>query len=146
MFRGDFHIHSNRSNDGFMNPRTIIKSCKKLGMNMIAITDHDTMEGFNIARGPAKELGIELVPGMEITTSSGHLIALNIGEPIGPGSWESVIDSIRSQGALVVMPHPYRSHQNIERMAKECDIIETFNARTPPSQNSSAADLSRTSQ
>ncbi len=140
MIRGDFHIHSNHS-DGHMKPRTILKVCRKLRMNTIAITDHDTMSGFVEAKKHAKEFEIEVLPGEEILTDAGDIIALNIARPIEARQWEIVIEEIHAQGGLAIMPHPYRSHENVEAIGIRCDLIETFNGRTPEAENRQAKEL-----
>ncbi len=141
MIRGDFHIHSNHSFDGFMNPKTILKICHKAGMNAVAITDHDTMSGYEQAKKHAHEFGIDLIPGIEISTDAGDIVALNVNEPIRSRNWESVVDAIHAQGGLAIMPHPYRSHREIEAIASRCDLIETFNGRTSETENRLAAEL-----
>jgi predicted metal-dependent phosphoesterase TrpH len=141
MIRGDFHIHSNHSFDGFMNPETILKICHKAGMNTVAITDHDTMSGYEQGRKHAHEFGIDLIPGIEISTDAGDIVALNVNEPIRSRDWESVVDAIHAQGGLAIMPHPYRSHREIEAIASKCDLIETFNGRTSEKENRLAAEL-----
>lgn len=64
----DLHIHTNKS-DGEYSPKEIIDEAKKLGVSVISITDHDTIDAyseelFNYVR----EKGIKLIPGVEIST------------------------------------------------------------------------------
>lgn len=63
----DMHVHSSAS-DGTFCPSALLDEAKKAGLAAMALTDHDTMDGIEEAAKAAKELGIELVPGVEIST------------------------------------------------------------------------------
>ncbi len=63
----DMHVHSSAS-DGTFAPSDLLAEAKKAGLCAMALTDHDTMDGIEEAQQAANELGIELVPGVEIST------------------------------------------------------------------------------
>ena len=63
----DLHIHTHLS-DGTFSPRQVIESAKNLGIDTIAITDHDNVDGIDQAIEAGKELGVEVIPGIEITS------------------------------------------------------------------------------
>ncbi len=63
----DLHVHSSAS-DGTFSPSALLAEAKKAGLYAMALTDHDTMDGIPEAAAAAKELGIEFVPGIEIST------------------------------------------------------------------------------
>lgn len=63
----DMHVHSSAS-DGTFSPSALLAEAKKAGLSAMALTDHDTMDGISEAETAAKELGIELVPGVELST------------------------------------------------------------------------------
>ena len=63
----DLHTHSTAS-DGTLSPRQIVELAKKTGLKAIAITDHDTISAFEEAFAAGKELGVEVIPGIEIST------------------------------------------------------------------------------
>ena len=63
----DLHTHSTES-DGTLTPEELMKLAKDTGLSAIALTDHDAISGIEKARPIAKELGIELVPGIELST------------------------------------------------------------------------------
>lgn len=63
----DMHVHSSAS-DGTFSPSALLAEAKKAGLSAMALTDHDTMDGMEEALAAAKKLGIELVPGVEIST------------------------------------------------------------------------------
>jgi hypothetical protein len=65
--RIDLHTHS-RASDGTESPAALMQAAVDAGLDVVAITDHDTADGWSEASAAATELGIELVPGMEIST------------------------------------------------------------------------------
>ncbi|MBN2908430.1 PHP domain-containing protein [Polycladomyces sp. WAk] len=67
MARVDLHIHTTAS-DGLYSPEAVVRLAKKAGLRAIAITDHDTVGGVAQAAAAAANLGMELVPGIEIST------------------------------------------------------------------------------
>jgi predicted metal-dependent phosphoesterase TrpH len=69
--RIDLHTHSLKS-DGRGSPRQVMKEAKDAGLDIIALTDHDTVAGWDEARAAANELGLGFVPGIEVTTRSGE--------------------------------------------------------------------------
>lgn len=74
----DLHLHSTAS-DGTDTPAELVRKAKVLGLSAIALTDHDTLRGLPEARAAARELGLELVPGCELSTATPfgemHLLA-----------------------------------------------------------------------
>ena len=67
MKRIDMHVHTTAS-DGTCSPAEVVKLAKEKGLAAIAITDHDTVSGYEEARKAGEELGIEVIPGIEIST------------------------------------------------------------------------------
>lgn len=79
----DLHAHSDAS-DGTLSPSELVREAKAAGLAALALTDHDTVKGIKEARDAAKEAGIELVPGIELSTSfketEVHMVGLLIDE------------------------------------------------------------------
>ena len=69
MVKIDLHTHSTRS-DGLDTPSQLVTNAAKAGINVLALTDHDTVSGWDEARTKALELGIGFVPGIEVTSVS----------------------------------------------------------------------------
>ncbi|MBU5592802.1 PHP domain-containing protein [Clostridium sp. MSJ-4] len=65
--RADFHLHTTAS-DGMLNPRELVVLAKDQGLDLIAITDHDTTEGIKEALIEGEKLGIKVIPGIELST------------------------------------------------------------------------------
>ena len=71
----DLHSHTTAS-DGELPPRELVRLAKREGLRALAITDHDTVEALAEAEAEARELGVELVPGVEVSASFGSVYRL----------------------------------------------------------------------
>jgi predicted metal-dependent phosphoesterase TrpH len=69
MVKIDLHTHSTRS-DGLDTPSQLVTNAAKAGINVLALTDHDTVSGWDEARSKALELGVGFIPGIEVTSVS----------------------------------------------------------------------------
>lgn len=108
MGLADLHIHSTFSYDGTATVPAILEQAAFIEqLDLIAITDHDEIEGALLATRLARTYGIQVVPGEEITTRDGHLLAYFIHKRIPPKL--SLIDTVlkvREQGGLCIAAHP----------------------------------------
>ena len=81
MLKADLHIHSIAS-DGRHSPSEVLEMAHEAGLGLVSITDHDTVGGLEEASQAASRLGIQFVPGCEVSsTSTGqevHLLAYGI--------------------------------------------------------------------
>jgi predicted metal-dependent phosphoesterase TrpH len=141
--RFDLHIHSNYSTDSSLAVDDILKQAVSKGLDGIAICDHNTVEGSLCAIQRAKELNLPLlvIPGIEISTSDGHLLVIGIRENIQPGL--PVLETIhiaRQKGGVVIAPHPFKK-DGIGFAAKDADAIETFNSRCVFGENGKAKQM-----
>lgn len=148
MLACDLHVHTRYSRDGESSVEEIIRKAEAAGLDAIAITDHDTVEGVAAARAISTRLVI--IPGIEISTRQGHLIALGIEEKIPSGL--DVMETIRlarQAGALLILPHPYHMWRHgVARKLRSAlyavDAIEVFNSRyIVGSANLKAAKMAR---
>jgi predicted metal-dependent phosphoesterase TrpH len=69
--RVDFHVHSNKSSDGDYSPAELIDFARDLGMRAISIADHDTVAAYPQAIERGRRAGVEIIPGIELTTLFG---------------------------------------------------------------------------
>ena len=130
----DPHIHSKYSGDATASPEDIIKKSKEIGLDAIAIADHNTLKGSIVAMKEVKDLDdFIVIPAMEVTSNKGHIVALGITQEVEKGlSPEETIDKIRSQGGIAIAPHPFvRYREGLCGYVKNLDIdaIETLNSR-----------------
>ncbi|MCS7294355.1 MAG: PHP domain-containing protein [Chloroflexota bacterium] len=81
MALADFHLHSTAS-DGVHRPAEVVAAAARNGVRVLALTDHDTLDGLGEAAAAARSWGVRLVPGIELSTELGsrdvHLLALGI--------------------------------------------------------------------
>ncbi len=133
----DLHVHTKYSADCSAEPKKIAKTELSKGIDCVAITDHNSVSSF----ASFKKTGIELIKGEEISTDNGHLIALFLNDEIKSRKFFEACDEIHSQGAVSILPHPYRSHKNVESLADAVDMIEIFNSRTSVLKNEMAQIL-----
>jgi predicted metal-dependent phosphoesterase TrpH len=143
--RVDLHLHSHYSHDGQSTLQQLIDRCAECGLDRIALTDHNTVEGALALAEIAPNLAIV---GEEAKTREGEVIGLFITRRIPPYMRaEDVMDMIHEMGGLTYVPHPldrHRSNFSAERMvelANRIDIIETYNAWCEPAENQAAARL-----
>lgn len=145
--RIDLHCHSYRSPDSLNSFEALMRRMDRRGLDMVAITDHNTIAGaleFN-ARAPERFL-----VGEEIKTRQGELLALFVRDEIPPGlSLGETIDRVRAQGGLIGAPHPLDrarqeaiGHEALQAIHQHLDFVEVLNARTTfASDNRLARDL-----
>jgi hypothetical protein len=69
--RVDFHVHSNRSSDGDFSPAELVGFAREHGMQAISIADHDTVAAYPEAVELGRQAGVEVIPGIELTTLFG---------------------------------------------------------------------------
>jgi hypothetical protein len=129
----DLHTHSKYSSDGWIDPETLVKTAIKKGLSGIAVTDHNTIRGGLKAKKFANE-SFEVVIGSEISTERGEVIGLFLSEEIISRNFLEVIDGIKEQGGVVVLPHPFDELRGNglfpgNNDKKLIDYIETFNSR-----------------
>jgi predicted metal-dependent phosphoesterase TrpH len=130
----DPHIHSTYSTDSTASPRDIVKKARSIGLDAIAVADHNTIKGSMVTIEEAKDFkDFVVVPGMEISSSKGHIVALGINEDVKQGlSPEDTVENIRALGGIAVAAHPFVSYrEGLCDHVKDLDIdaIETLNSR-----------------
>ncbi|RLM96329.1 PHP domain-containing protein [Haloarcula sp. Atlit-7R] len=125
----DTHLHTAASYDGRTVPETLLSRARAAGLDAIAVTDHDTVEGARVAADLAEDLPV--IVGCEVSTADGHLLALGIDAAPEPGRplVETARD-VRACGGVAVVPHPFqRSRHGASRTAIDgVDGIEVYNA------------------
>lgn len=136
----DLHTHSRFSADGVSEPEDMVASAKQRGLHGFAITDHNTcacvdyfaQHGFMREDGePVNDFLI--IPGQEISTSEGHLLALGVRLPDLKGiPPKEAVELIHQSGGVAIPAHPYDFFRAGIRESLldvlKVDAIEVFNA------------------
>lgn len=106
--RADLHAHTDRS-DGSDSPQDVAAFAAALGLDVLAVTDHDTLDGaLRAAEHCAGRGGPEVVIGEEVTSRDGHIIGLFLERLIEPGmSARDTVLAIHDQGGLAIAAHPF---------------------------------------
>jgi len=106
--KADLHIHSAHSDGLAAIPEIMRHAQDNTDLSVIAITDHNTIEGALLAKSLEDDFDIEVVVGEEVSTRSGHVIGLFIDEHIPAGmSVAETIAAIDAQGGVAMIPHPF---------------------------------------
>ena len=105
--KADLHVHTDAS-DGTASVCDVLSRAAELGFGVIAITDHDTIDGALEARRQAHRYGVEVIVGEEVSTAEGHLLVLFIEAALLPGlPAAETIAAAHAQGGLCIAAHPY---------------------------------------
>lgn len=108
MGRADLHIHSAYSPDGTATVSAILDYVARTRcVDTIAITDHDLLDGALEAVELAPHYGVDVIPGVEISTADGHLLALFVTKPIAAGRpLIETIEAVADQQGICIAAHP----------------------------------------
>ena len=106
----DPHCHTIAS-DGMVTPSELVEAAVNAHLDLIAVTDHDTMDSVKEVQERGLAVGLSVVAGQEITTrwpAQTHVVGWFLEKPIKRGmSLEDTVAAIHEQGALVIIPHPF---------------------------------------
>lgn len=132
----ELHTHSVLSHDGRDPIDRLLEQAQAVGLDALAVTDHDEIDASLTAAELAPEYGLVGIPGMEVTSRAGHVLALGVEETIPAGlPFESTLETIWDEGGIVVVPHPFQKSRSgvIANVSKNvlaaADAIEVYNSR-----------------
>jgi predicted metal-dependent phosphoesterase TrpH len=144
--RLDLHVHSTYSPDSSLSIESIIGRLAYHGLRGFALTDHNTLRGHaELADLRAKHSAYLLLPGVEVSTSDGHLLAFGVAQvpPVRRPVAET-IEWVRAHGGEAVPAHPFRwSHGIGRRRIESVDVraIETRNGHNSEIANLRAEEV-----
>jgi len=129
---GDFHLHTNYSFDTRTSLEQVIERATKAGINCVAVTDHDTIEGALELKQIAP---FKVIIGEEISSTGGHILGLFLKKAIPPHlSVHETIARIHEQGGVAVAAHPFARiagaslGQEFIDNVKNFDLVEVANS------------------
>jgi len=133
LLKIDLHVHTCYSIDAGTTPEEVVTYSKKHGLDGVAITDHDTLKG---ALKLTNQKELLVIPGIEITTLDGHVLALNVREEVLPRMpLSETIRRIHELGGVAVAAHPKVIHGGIGQQITSSlgfDAIEVINSSAFP--------------
>jgi hypothetical protein len=130
----DLHVHTNYSNDAKTTLDEVVQYAQKQGLDGVAITDHDTVLG---ARKLTRQKQLMIIPGIEVSSRQGHVLGLNIDEPIPPKlDIAQTSEKIRQLGGIAVIAHPstvIKTGLGIRIISpSDIDAVEVINSSSFP--------------
>ncbi|GAB7091649.1 PHP domain-containing protein [Halorubrum luteum] len=140
--RIDPHVHSDDSYDGYEPIELILEHAADIGLDAVVITDHDVMDESLRAAEIADEYGLIGIPGVEVSTAHGHLLAIGVESmPPHREPFDETVAWIHDHDGVAIVPHPFqRSRHGVRRKyipvtdpdaaetVDEVDAVEVFNA------------------
>jgi predicted metal-dependent phosphoesterase TrpH len=129
--RIDPHVHSEASYDASDPVDLLLEQAAEIGLDAIVITDHDVIHESIRAAELAPLYGLVGIPGVEVSTADGHLLALGVEEmPPRRVSLAETMDWVRDRGGVGIVPHPFqRSRHGVrKRKLTDGDAIEVYNS------------------
>ncbi len=129
----DLHVHSKYSIDGYTEPEVIVKTAHKRGLSGVAVTDHNTIQGGLKAKEYETD-DLKVIIGSEIETDRGEVIGLFLSEEIKSNTFPEVVQEIKDQNGLVIIPHPFDKIRGngIKPTSEDVplvDCVEVYNSR-----------------
>ncbi|MGA2768130.1 MAG: PHP-associated domain-containing protein [Candidatus Bathyarchaeia archaeon] len=128
----DMHVHTCYSVDSLITPEELVFYAKKRGLDGVAITDHDRLDG---ALKIAAETDFLIIPGIEISSSDGHVVALNVTERVsGKLSASETVNRIHDAGGIAVACHPIGLFKGSlgKHTNSSFDAVEVINSSAIP--------------
>jgi len=138
MLKIDFHVHTFYS-DGKESPQVMLNYALKIGLDGIAITDHDTSKAHLVFKDK------RLIPGQEVTTQFGHVVILCNFPPSPPNRLPELVDYSKENNCVIFPSHPFdilRKGIGDKVFEYKFDAIEIFNSKAPKSANRKAKEAS----
>jgi predicted metal-dependent phosphoesterase TrpH len=129
----DLHNHTHYSPDSILSPRRFVREARRRGLDVVAVTDHNTIRGALAVRELSEQ---PVIIGEEVKSADGEILGLFLSAEVPKGLTASeTIARIKQQGGVVGVPHPFdslRSALNEDIMLTligHIDFIEALNAR-----------------
>jgi len=133
LIRVDLHNHTHSSPDSILSPHRFVQEVRRRGLDVVAVTDHNTIRGALAVRELSEQ---PVIIGEEVKSADGEILGLFLSEEVPKGLAASeTIARIKEQGGLVGVPHPFDSLRLALRedvmlsVIERIDFIEALNAR-----------------
>lgn len=144
LWKVDLHTHTVYSKDSLTRAADLIGRAKAVGLDRIAITEHNRLDGALAAKALDPEF---VIVGEEIMTTRGEIIAWYVREEVPRGlSPQETIARLRDQGAVISIPHPLDSlrrsamgREAVLEIIDQVDALEVLNARCVLARDNDAA-------
>ena len=136
MLTVELHSHSALSHDGRDPVDLLLEQAAAVGLDALAVTDHDEIDASIEAAQKAADHGLIGIVGMEVSSAAGHILAFGIEDLIPSGlPYDETLERIHEQGGIAVIPHPFQKSRHgvaphiTEDQLASADAIEVYNSR-----------------
>jgi len=131
--RYDLQVHTDASPCSRATPAEIVEAAIDADMDGIAITNHDTLNGYDEVADRAPP-DLTVIPGVEVTTTQGHLLALYVSDEPPQADPVTVIEHVHDQDGVAILSHPFDRFReyydtDLEAIASCVDAVEAQNSR-----------------
>ncbi len=141
VVRVDYHFHTAFSYDSEVTPEAALERAQEANIDVLCVTDHDTIDGAVKMKGmPCPN--VRIVVGCEFTAEDGsHIIGLDLRDLFDTRSVLGILENIKLQGGLVLLPHLFRrgtgifrnemrrSDEFVHQVLSRADLVECHNGR-----------------
>lgn len=117
-YAGDFHVHTNTSRDGEDSPARLAELAQAEGLDFLAVTDHNTIEGFSNIED---DMNFPFIPGIEVTLTGGHF---NV---FGMESWRPWLEDIYMDQKAIPLPAKFPSVNDLLRQTAGEGLLNSIN-------------------
>jgi hypothetical protein len=117
-YSGDFHLHSNASVDGENSTAELVELARDEGLDFLALTDHNTIDGFSDID---ENINFTFIPGIEVTLSKGHF---NV---FGMGGWRPWMEEICVTQKALPLPDKYQEVKDLMGLIAQEGHINSIN-------------------
>jgi predicted metal-dependent phosphoesterase TrpH len=150
----DLHIHTNRSSYcSSLSPQEMLERAEILDLDAVAVTEHSTHRGAQIAYEMGLETGFKVFRGVEVYTTSGDMLVFGISSEVMPDmDFAELLETVRGENGLIIAAHPTRGYWGHHRKYKgypprdvleSVDAIEALNGGCSRQANTQAARLAK---
>ncbi len=144
--RIDMHTHSRHSPDSRLDPKDIVRRARQLGLDGLAITDHNAILGATEALDYSRVFpGLMVIRAIEVSSLQGHILGYGVKEFVPRNLTPAeTVERIVAQGGVAVAAHPYRFWSGLGETATlstDFTVYEVQNARTSKRGNVRATAL-----
>jgi len=148
MLHVDLHVHTIYSGDSLITPKILVDALHANSfLKTVAITDHNTLEGYRyVSKLATAYEDILVLPGIEAATPRGEIIIIGTEErPPRPATPEELVEFAEQRNAVTIIPHPYRAPSGLGDYAKHLrpTAIEVYNPTAMPILNRIALRLAK---
>ncbi len=151
----DMHVHTTTSSPcAFMDPDSMLEWARSTGLDAVCVTEHDEVEGAEVAAELGRRKGFRVFRGVEIYTDLGDMLVFGLLQDARSLQvpYRELLAEVHEAGGIVIPAHPCRGLRDLHTILGEeeaegllttCDALETLNGGTARENNAIAADAAQ---